>query len=247
MNRRFIILLCAVILCACNYNKFEDIDSSGTLPWTPNSSLQSVTEFYSPMVSDFIVEGTVVSSDSSSNFFREVIITDQRAALRLTFNFYDIYSIYHLGDVVAVNLKGLVVGREDGILTAGFATEDTTRVGEIPTLGIAQKIINYQGVNKRVEPKKVKIDEITEKLLGNVVTLENCYFSSNLGTFGGEQKILQENCDSTIMLHTSPFCTFASEPIPSGIGSIEAIVIKNGERLALKINDEKAIFDNNLY
>lgn len=235
-----------LLFYGCAFNDFEDVELTWGEPWKVNSEIRSgLSVTNKPLVDDIIVEGVVVTSDEAGNFYKEIILddmnSDESGVLRLRFGYYDISSIYPRGEVFAVNLRGMVLWRDNGILTAGFPIKGAHSGGRIPTPSIARKVIHPQGKSCEIQYSQTAISEIIEKgveeSVGSLITLKNCYFTEQFGTYSGLRVIAQEGDENTISLYTSPYAMFSVKPVASGLFDISAIVTENQGKLQLKIND----------
>lgn len=234
----------ALLVVGCGYTDFDDIEE-GSEPerWEVNSSIKdAIVPTDIPVAGDVIAEGVVVSSDSSGNFYKEILLADVSgypgAVIRFTFNFYDLYTMYPVGSLMAFNLCGMVVSRCDGVLTAGYKVENDSVPAPIPSLGVAHKVLNVQQTDKVAIPcRKIKIDELDKSLVGSVVEIENCYFTSQLGSMKGEREIAQTVSENTAVISTSRYCSFADSPVLEGFFALRAIVAFESQKLCLKLNN----------
>ncbi len=243
MRTSFIIGIVTLLVVGCGYTDFDDIEDSYTSEvWKTNSSLRGgISPTTEPIAYDLIAEGVVATSDSSGNFYKEIIIVDslgyEGAAIRFTFNFYDVYSLYPCGAVVAFNLKGLVVWYEDGVLTAGYKVEGDTIPSALPTVSVAKSVLNVQRREAEVFYRPISIDSLTVSMVGTAVELQGCYFTSSLGSMSGEREIAQVGATSTIDISTSSYAAFADEPVIEGLFSLRGIVTLSSQTLSIKLNN----------
>ena len=207
---------------------------------------------------DIYVKGYVSSSDRTGNFFKEFFIQDSptnpTGALKIAVNQVDTYNQFNFGREVYINLKGLYVGEqriEDGVITIGGETETTSfgttveRLNENKT----REHVLRSPVTEIMEPLVVSISEISENLVGVLVSVENAEFADNLAgedyfdpTQDFDTKRRLQSCEGTaytvIDLETSSFANFKNDPLPITNGTITAIVNKtfDGSALVLALN-----------
>ena len=148
-TKRILTLVCISMLFAVISSCVNDDDYN-----TPNLTVQepdiptsSVTTFraiksrYEQAVDDgsptaiidldeeLYIEGYVVSSDKSGNFFEELIIQnkvdgsdpaeDPRLGFRVSVNVSSLYNTYEFGRKVFIKLSGLTIGEDNGVLVIG--------------------------------------------------------------------------------------------------------------------------------
>src|SRR5690606_17396700 len=97
--------------------------------------------------SDEIVEGYVVSSDSTGNFFKTISIQDSPSspnrALQVEMDRTNLFNNFPLGSKVKVNLNGLNVGFDRGALKIGETYQDANgniRVGKIGRASCRERV-----------------------------------------------------------------------------------------------------------
>ncbi|OIQ29267.1 MAG: hypothetical protein BM564_06095 [Bacteroidetes bacterium MedPE-SWsnd-G2] len=189
---------------------------------------------------DIYIEGYVVSSDQASNFFEELIVQnkmdaststdDPRLGFRIDIDESGLYQTFDVGRKVYIQLNGLAVGEDNGVLAIG--KQDGNGIGQIQGF----ELNNYlQRGSEVVEltPKVTSIGDLTSADLNTLIQLENTQFHrSQLGlTYAGEASDdfdgfrTLESCDdnSTLDLQTSTFADFKSLPVDGNIGSIKGV------------------------
>ena len=217
----------------------------------------STVPFY--VENDIYVKGYVSSSDKSGNFFKEFYLqdapSDPTGALKIILEQVDTYNQYNQGREVYINLKGLYIGEErvgNGIITIGGGTEFDQYGGTVTRLNTNQIRTNLlrSDVTEAITPLSVSFSSITNEHVGVFVQVDGVEFADNLA---GEryfdavqvydtQRAMQacEGFDYTEMaLETSSFATFKEHLLPTGNGSIKAIVNKtfDGSTIILALND----------
>ena len=186
------------------------------------------------------IEGYVVSSDASGNFYEEIIVqnstdgndvgADPRTGLNVQINTGSLSDTYEVGRKVYIKLNGLAIGVENGVYTLGRANGSSLE--QIQSY-------EYQSFIKRstevvtITPKVVAIGDLTEADENTLVQFDNMQFNrAQLGsTYAGEASDefdgfrTLENCDTnaTISLQTSTFADFKSVPLAQQKGSIQGI------------------------
>lgn len=69
---------------------------------------------------DYIISGRVVSSDEAGNVFKSLVIQDETAAIALSINSYNLYLKYRIGQEIVINLKGMYIGKYNGLQQLGM-------------------------------------------------------------------------------------------------------------------------------
>ena len=217
----------------------------------------STVPFY--VENDIYVKGYVSSSDKSGNFFKEFYLqdapSDPTGALKIILEQVDTYNQYNQGREVYINLKGLYIGEErvgNGIITIGGGTEFDQYGGTVTRLNTNQIRTNLlrSDVTELITPLVVTFSELTDDHVGVFVQVNGVEFADNLA---GEryfdalqvydtQRTMQV-CNgfgySVLQLETSSFASFKEHLLPTGNGSIKAVVNKtyDGSTRILALND----------
>lgn len=213
------------------------------------------------VVSKIVMKGYVVSSDKSGNFYQEFYMQDSpdnpTAGIKIAIALNDSYNKYNVGREVYIYLKDLYIGETnsgDGITAIGgkIKTTDTREIANISSNQILNNIFRSPNT-ATIIPQVVSLGNIGN-YLGTYVTVENVFFPTNLNgkayidpneDFDTQRRI--ESCDgfgfSNSLVETSSFSDFANETLPSGGGTISAVVSKDfgGDFTVLVLNDTKDV------
>ncbi len=209
------------------------------------------------ITSDIVVKGYVTSSDVTGNFYKEFFIQDKpenpTAAIKVAIELVSSYNKFNLGREVYVRLKGLYVGEVrsgDGVATiGGDKNEDGDEVENMPLNQVEKQLLRAANTEEIV-PLEVSFSAINNSHVGLFVKVNDAQFPASLAgkTYVDandqfDTQRLLESCDgfgyTNFILETSAFASFKFAIIPSGGGSIAAVVSKtfNGSDLVLALND----------
>lgn len=210
---------------------------------------------------DQIIEGYVVSSDSTGNFFKTVSIQDHPTtptrALQVEMDKTNLFNNFPLGSKIQVNLKGLNVGYDRGALKVGQTYVDgggSTRVGRMDEYKIEMHVAKT--CEPRAELTPVVYNSIGDAISGanangrinTLITINNVQFAETGVTYANapQQQTIdltlvgstaETNGGSTIVLRTSGYADFAATVVPEGSGSITAVLSKYNSTWQLYIRD----------
>lgn len=215
-------------------------------------------DFIEAVDTDIYVKGYVSSSDQTGNFFKEFFLQDSPSnptgAIKVILNQVDTYNQFNLGREVYINLKGLFIGEErvgNGVTTIGGGTETDqygTTVSSLNQNQIKLSVLRSENTMD-ITPLVVKFSEITNSHVGLLVSLENVEFADNLAgkryfdpvqDFDTQRSL--QVCDgfnyTQFKLETSAFANFQNELLPTGNGTVTAVVGKtfDGSSLILALN-----------
>ncbi|MEP3838850.1 MAG: DUF5689 domain-containing protein [Algibacter sp.] len=189
---------------------------------------------------DLYIEGYVVSSDKSGNFFEELIIqnktddsspdTDPRLGFKVDINVSSLSDTYQFGQKVYVKMDGLTVGETSGVITIGKG--NAVQVEQIQPAEYKDIVIRSNEIAE-IQPKISGLADLSEADENTLIQLDNMqlnrfelgatYASESFDEFDGLR--LLESCDSGIqmIMQTSTFSDFKSLIIPQGKGSVTGV------------------------
>jgi hypothetical protein len=205
---------------------------------------------------NFVVKGYVSSSDRTGNFYKEFFLQDDptnpTTALKVVLELADAYNKYNFGREVYINLKDLYIGETrsgDGVIAIG-GDLDGSDVENLSVNQIETNLLRSENT-ETLAPLKLTLSQISSKHVGIYVQIDNAQFPENIAgkttyfdkteTFDTKRDI--ESCEGfgyvTFPLETSAFADFKFSNLPSGGGSIKAVVSKtfDGSQVVLALND----------
>jgi hypothetical protein len=230
MKNKIIIIsiLAAFVLNSCIHTKFEEPEFDSIpvgqvltieqLYQIYNDSARMAGKTFYKFTEDYSVYAKITMDDKSGNIYKSAFVQDGSHGINL--HLLSSGGLYE-GDSIRVYLKGLYLTEYAGLL-------------QIDSVHIDKNIIKIATL-KSVTPQTITIDQINTGLyIAKLVKIENVQFiDSDLGTTFADSenklsmnKTLIDANNQTIIVRTSGYASFASRTIPSGRGSIIAIVSK---------------------
>jgi hypothetical protein len=207
------------------------------------------------------VEGYVVSSDEGGNFFEEIIIQDNfenpTIGIKLLIDVNPLFVRYEPGRKVYVKLNGLSVGITNGVLTLGALNGN--EVDKIPSASEGDFIFRSATVQTLV-PMLLDFSDFSDDKTNLFIQLPDVQFNRNIvgdnaqtyaaeqsDEFDGERTLESCSAAAAVIFSTSTFADFKALTLPSGRGSMNAILTKDffGEVYNIVVNTPEDInFDN---
>jgi len=209
----------------------------------PEGEILTVTELRNmnnglshKFVGDSSVYAVVIGDETSGNLYKEVYISDGDAALNV--RLISSGGLY-TGDSIRIYLKGTVLSEFNGVL-------------QLDSVDVNTNVIK-QATGKTITPKVVDVTQITPALQGHLVQLNNVEFAPNAQglTYADQVNQQARNLDLTdcngniVLVRTSGYANFAGDVVPSGNGSILAIVGQFGTDMQLYIRKPAELGFNN--
>lgn len=227
------------------------------------------TTNYMQIVSDVVVKGFVVSSDRNGNFFKELYIQDASSnatsAIRIELEINDLYTTFNPGREIFIRLKDLYIGLGDGdVVTIGDLDDDEVgRISENRALtdtSLYPRAIARSNNVETIVPNVMNFSDIGEAHIGMMVQVNGAQFASNLNGLpfvspldDFDTQRIMEACEcpgsaTNFILETSTFAAFKNVIMPTGAGSITAVVSRefDANNIVLVVNDytDVAFSDN---
>ncbi|MEX0315908.1 MAG: DUF5689 domain-containing protein [Allomuricauda sp.] len=202
---------------------------------------------------DLILEGYVISSDESGNFYGVLFIQDKPIApsfgIQFEIDLRESHLVYSMGDKVLIRLKGLYLGKSGETLKLGgtFTSFGNISVGRLPAHKVGQHIFHACTDDDKLQPTIISIPQLDDTGLNTLVRFNDLeVVEAELGqTFAKEKEETEhtlKDCDENeIVLLNSGFANFQNEILPKGNGSVTGILQKDGNRYQLIIRDMEDI------
>lgn len=212
------------------------------------------------ITSNIVIKGHVVSSDATGNFYKEFYIQDDpiapTSAIRMLIDITDSYNMYNIGREIYVDLKGLFVGEYrtgDGVITIGELDSAVNRITNIREELMKAQIVRT-ATTSEITPLSVSFSQINDSHVGIMVQVSDVNVAAYdagkpyvdpYDTFDTQRTL--EACDGfskkVFLLETSAYADFNQDILPSGSGTIKAVVTKtyDGDNLVLMLNSTQDI------
>lgn len=188
---------------------------------------------------DLQISGTVVGNDKDGNLYRTIIIQDSSGGIAVNIDGYNLYTNYPIGQKVKIKCKYLTLNDYGHSISLGLDKDiesNNPQLIAIPST-VAGKYIQKDGLVEKVEPKLVKLGQLTTELhnryQNTLIKLENLEAKNqkDIGKpLADPSKLISArsytlvNCKKqTIVLRTSSYSSFASAPLPGGNGTVVGI------------------------
>lgn len=235
-----------------------DEPDDGELDYSDESS---VITFDFSDTNEYMV-GYVISSDEGGNFFEELIIQDKvenpTIGIKVLIDVNPLFIRYEIGRKVYVKLNGLAVGITNGVLTVGALNGN--EVDKIPSASENEFILRSAEI-ATIIPLPMEFSDFSDDKTNLLVKLQDVQFNRNLvlgdnpqtyasegaDQFDGERALETCSTGSSVIFSTSTFADFKSLTLPTGRGSMTAILTKNffGDTFNVTVNSPEDIdFEN---
>lgn len=198
-----------------------------------------------PSNKDVIISGVVTSNDNEGNIYKYMVVQDSISgkAIKISVDAGNLSAIFPLGQVVAINCRGLAIGRYADMLQLGtpFYKTESGKVGyEIGRIPYPAFIKRTQAGKYAVKRLAQMVDTVTisEILNGGtamhnkLVCIKNAYFTGYGADFGKPKEITVDSLK-----------IFA--PSTNGVGFPQSREIKDGTGSIFVATSEYSKFAKN--
>lgn len=241
-----LLIICLISVSCVNDDDFftPTINFNGP-SITTNTTIENVNAMfggYEPVLiaagdassTELWLEGYVVSSDESGNFYKTLVIQDSpenpKAGVSISIEATDTYTFFEPGRKVYVRVDGLFIGEYGGLPTIGLQGDDG--IERMSVEEFEERVLRTDETVELV-PTVITIDQISDGLLNTLVQFQNVQFSSlelgnaygNLNNTYTVNRIV-ENCegDYQVVLRNSGYSDFKNISLPEGNGTLNAIL-----------------------
>ncbi len=180
---------------------------------------------------DEYIAGVVTANDATGNFYKQIYLQDGSTGMVIKINSTSISTLYSPGDSLVIRCQELYLSSYGSVTQLGTYYEDDDgliKFGGIQVFDIPKHIFQ-KGFKGEPAPRIVTIRELSEELEGVLIKLENVQFRSDyLGQSwadgNGSGNRLLTDCDTSVIVRTSNFASFADETLPEMNGSLVGIL-----------------------
>ena len=211
---------------------------------------------------DAVLEGYVISSDETGNFFKTISIQNDPTnptskGIQLEIDAYSLYAQYPLGSKIQIQLNGLVAGNDRGVIKLGstYVQNNEIRVGRMTSSLADKKIKKTCDTTGDITAKVANSlnDALKLENVNNLVTIKNVQFETpevdvTYGDAVGQTTVNRKLIDSkgrTVDLRNSGYADWAGDALPTGSGEITVVVSIYNGGYQLYIRDTEDVQFNN--
>lgn len=178
---------------------------------------------------EFVIQGMVVANDENGNIYQSLCIQDETGAIEYKIYTTMLYADFPVGTMVTVNCSGLYIGKSYGVTKLGGL--DGSYLGNLAP-DLFYKSIYITGSGEPIAPLETTIPEINDSMLGKVILLSGVQFlDGEVGrgyseTSATTDRSVEDGDFNKIVVRNSNRSTFATSILPSGRGTVKALLGK---------------------
>ncbi len=252
--RIILVIICTLLLLSCvDDSNFSVPKTSCSENLGVNTTIAEVKKLYVDEVlqiqEDLIIEGYIISSDRTGNFFSTLHIQETKEqpteGIQLEVDLRDSHLLYPVGSKVYIKLKGLYIGKSKAVFKIGgvFSTFGNLIIGRLPALKVPEHIFISCNEASTIEPNMITIEALDDSMLNTLVQLQDLEFVEEelelpFAVFKeATERTLVDCLGNKITLLNSGFSDFQDQILPNGNGSVTGVLSKKNNDYQLMIRD----------
>lgn len=249
---RTIARLSLLLLLVASCNKTSKLEYGEP----PQSEIRSITALKSlctatsvVITEDISIRGHVTGNDHYGEFPRTLVVADATGGICVAIDHTDIGALFPFGYQVTINCNGLTLARYGGKILLGAAPDGQYGVTRIPNYEV-DRYIRRTGQMLIPSATLLTFDQLTPAHIDTFVRFDHVHFASS-GTWcdpdpeGGwlvTERLIADPAGRTLPVRTQGSCTYATEPVPIGTGSIYGIIDYFNGKYTLRVTNRRILF-----
>ncbi|MDE5552478.1 MAG: hypothetical protein K2I91_04675, partial [Muribaculaceae bacterium] len=223
----------------------------------------------------YIIKGRVVSSDSSGNIYRMLVVQDETAALAISINRGSLYTAYPLGQEVVINLTDLWIGQYNNLIQLGWRGDyqgdpqisfmayemfaHHTQLNGLPAKDFKYIPFGAEAPADRPYCIVSTLEQISSiagageqyrNMMSQLVEIPNVSFvDGGKETFAPYQdnadRYIRDASGTQLNVRCSGYSTFYNDTVPSGTGTVRGILSRYGDNWQLMLRDRNDVIFDN--
>ncbi len=244
-------LAAGLLVTACDRSSRLDYDEP------PEGTLQSILELKAlwkaggtKIAREFTIRGTVTANDHYGEVVRTLVLEDASGALPVAVDQPALYRTFPFGSTVTVQCNGLALGSYGGTLHLGAEPDATYGVSRIPAAEIG-RYLRREAEAVQPEALRLAFDEVTADHISRYVRFDGIRFERP-GSWcdldpATQQPVTTERtivdaAGRTFTVRTRATCSYATEPVPTGTGSLYGIIDCFNGKYTLCVTARRILF-----
>ncbi len=205
---------------------------------------------------DIVIKGRVISSDSTGNIYKSLMISDGTAAITIAADAYDMYQTFAFGQEVYMKVTGLEIGGYNNLMQLGgertynnapsmtFMTKDNFRshiqgIGHVDAAAIDTIVTDLDELTNAKATREGLIAWQSQLIRLDGMTFEDA--GQQFAPSGNTNRYIKDANGKRMNLRCSSYSDFAKETIPAGTGSVTGILSYYGQDWQMLLIDAEGL------
>lgn len=247
------VVLALAVLAGCDKAsglEFDDDPPAGTA--TIAALKSRCTGEQAAVTEDITVEGVVTGNDLYGEFYKTLVVEDTSGGISIAVDATELYVDYPVGTAVTIHCNGLFLCDYGGKVMLGTRpTGEYAGPGRIPPAEAALYLRQKQAETRPLRPRTLTFGEVDMRHTDTYVHFEGVRFvqqgnwydpDPETGRPATTERQIADASGREFTVRTAGTCTYATEPVPQGTGSVYGIIDYFNGKYTLRIANREVDF-----
>lgn len=247
------VVLALAVLAGCDKAsglEFDDDPPAGTA--TIAALKSRCTGEQAAVTEDITVEGVVTGNDLYGEFYKTLVVEDTSGGISIAVDATELYVDYPVGTAVTIHCNGLFLCDYGGKVMLGTRpTGEYAGPGRIPPAEAALYLRRKQAETRPLRPRTLTFGEVDMRHTDTYVHFEGVRFvqqgnwcdpDPETGRPATTERQIADASGREFTVRTAGTCTYATEPVPQGTGSVYGIIDYFNGKYTLRIANREVDF-----
>lgn len=230
--------------------EFDDDTPQGTV--TIAALKSRCTGAQAAVTEDITIEGVVTGNDLYGEFYKTLVVEDTSGGISIAVDATELYVDYPVGTAVTIHCNGLFLCDYGGKVMLGTRpTDEYAGPGRIPQAEAALYLRRKQAETRPLRPRTFTFGEVDMRHTDTYVHFEGVRFvqqgnwcdpDPETGRPATTERRIADHTGREFIVRTAGTCTYATEPVPQGTGSVYGIIDYFNGKYTLRIANREVDF-----
>lgn len=230
--------------------EFDDDTPQGTV--TIAALKSRCTGAQAAVTEDITIEGVVTGNDLYGEFYKTLVVEDTSGGISIAVDATELYVDYPVGTAVTIHCNGLFLCDYGGKVMLGTRpTDEYAGPGRIPQAEAALYLRRKQAETRPLRPRTLTFGEVDMRHTDTYVHFEGVRFvqqgnwcdpDPETGRPATTERQIADASGREFTVRTAGTCTYATEPVPQGTGSVYGIIDYFNGKYTLRIANREVDF-----
>lgn len=201
---------------------------------------------------DITVGGVVTGNDLYGEFYKTLVVEDASGGISIAVDATELYVDYPVGTALTIHCNGLALCDYGGKVMLGTRpTGENAGPGRIPLAEVGLYLRRKQAEVAPVRPRTLSFGEVGMRYADTYVHFEGVRFTQQgnwcdpdpeTGRPAATERRIADASGREFIVRTAGTCTYATEPVPQGTGSVYGIIDYFNGKYTLRITNREVDF-----
>mgnify|MGYP000010371125 FL=1 len=247
------VVLALTALAGCDKASGLEFDDDTPQGMVTIAALKSrCTGAQAAVTEDITVEGVVTGNDLYGEFYKTLVVEDTSGGISIAVDATELYVDYPVGTAVTIHCNGLFLCDYGGKVMLGTRpTDEYAGPGRIPQAEAVLYLRRKQAETSPLRPRTLTFGEVDMRHTDTYVHFEGVRFvqqgnwcdpDPETGRPATTERWIADHTGREFIVRTAGTCTYATEPVPQGTGSVYGIIDYFNGKYTLRIANREVDF-----